>query len=239
MAVTRTRTFRFGDRGPDVEAVARALARARVPGNRSLVVLALLPKRIRQTWGRRKEKDLKRFQASRKLPVTGAYDQATHEKLVPHFDARARWLMRRYPIECQWARLVAAMKEVSGQTTGYSLGAGHGAKLAWLKPSGWFDCSSSTSYVLWRAGIFPSDVAWNSTKLTAYGEPGKGKWFTVWSRAGYGSVGHVWIQIHRHPPTHWRFDTSPDASGETRRGPRLRLTPRFTTGFTARHWPGM
>jgi hypothetical protein len=93
------------------------------------------------------------------------------------------------------------------------------------------DCSSSSSLALKRAGLFSDNVAWVSGRFaSSYGQPGPGQHFTVWANGG-----HVWIEFHGLGAAK-RFDTSPHGSGG--RGPRLRYTPRSTSGFVARHWPG-
>jgi hypothetical protein len=84
------------------------------------------------------------------------------------------------------------------------------------KPWPAYDCSGSTSYVLWKAGL-RGIYATNSTGLESYGEPGPGKWITV-----YANSGHVWTVIAGRA-----FDTAnfggpnlPDGSG-----PRWRTNP--------------
>jgi hypothetical protein len=125
------------------------------------------------------------------------------------------------------------MQSVSGHTAGYLLGAGHGRPLDSLDPNGRFDCSSSTSYVLRKADMFPREYAMVSGDFRNWGEPGKGSYFTV-----YYNAGHVWIRLHRS--RWWRFDTSPQGDPRSpKSGPRLRYVPRFTTSFGARHWKGM
>ena len=130
-----------------------------------------------------------------------------------------------------WLALTRACRDVSKRSTGYMWGAGHGANLDDVSPGSLFDCSSSVSYVLRRSGMFPWPRAIVSGDFVHWGRPGRGKWFTV-----YYSTEHVWIRFHRSP-RYWRFDTSPWGYG--RNGPRMRVLPRLTTGFHARHWPGM
>lgn len=240
MAVPYTRQFRYGDRGPDVEGVGRALARSRTKGNTSWLAFTTFPKRIRRTWGKRKQADLRRFKKAHGLKADFAYTKEAHAKLSPFFDAKARRLMGEYdppppPGGEHWIKLVAAMKDLDAHTSAYVFGGGHGVRLDQLTARDHFDCSSSTSWVLHRAGLFPPEYAWVSGEFASqYGKPGRGNFFTVWANAG-----HVWIQIHKHPPIAWRLDTSPQSRNDNRSGPRLRLLPRFTFGFTARHWPGL
>ena len=130
-------------------------------------------------------------------------------------------------------RLLAACKIVSDSSSGYTLGAGHrGANLDSLAPTGDFDCSSSTSWVLRKAGMFGQSTAlWSGALAQSWGEAGRGRVFTVWA-----NTEHVWIELHGMAP--WlRFDTSPhgDSRGS---GPRLRTTARSTSGFSPRRWRG-
>jgi len=127
-------------------------------------------------------------------------------------------------------RLLASMQTMDKETTGYLLGGGHGVPLKTLDPHQRLDCSSSTSKALYDAGMFPDEVAWVSGKIaTDWGQPGKGETFTV-----YANTEHVWVRLHRS--RWWRFDTSPHGDGG--RGPKLRMLPRFTSRFVARHFPG-
>lgn len=97
-----------------------------------------------------------------------------------------------------------------------------------------YDCSGSVCAALAAAGLGyriggPADVS--GTLAANWGQPGKGRQFTVWANAS-----HVWIQWHGIGSA-WRFDTSPYGSGP--RGPHQRTTERPTADFTARHWPGV
>jgi hypothetical protein len=74
-------------------------------------------------------------------------------------------------------------------------------------------------------------VAIVSGAFNKWGDPGEGKYFTVWYNGG-----HVWIQF-KHLGQFWRFDTS--AYGDGGSGPRVRKTSRPTAGFQSRHWPGL
>jgi hypothetical protein len=71
----------------------------------------------------------------------------------------------------------------------YSIGAApvHYGTLAQLWPA--YDCSGSVSYVLYRAGLHSEwpDV---SGQLESWGQPGPGRWITV-----YANSGHVFIAV--------------------------------------------
>ena len=101
-------------------------------------------------------------------------------------------------------------------TTPYIWGGGHGS----FESSG-YDCSGAVSYALHGGGFLDSPL--DSTGLSTWGEPGPGKWITV-----YGNAGHAWVMI-----AGLAFDTSGGA------GPRWHSAPVSSTeGFIARHPPG-
>ncbi len=101
-------------------------------------------------------------------------------------------------------------------TTPYIWGGGHGS----FESSG-YDCSGAVSYALHGGGFLESPL--DSTGLSTWGEPGPGKWITV-----YGNAGHAWMTV-----AGLAFDTSGGA------GPRWHSSPVSTTeGFIARHPAG-
>jgi peptidoglycan hydrolase CwlO-like protein len=100
--------------------------------------------------------------------------------------------------------------------TPYIWGGGHGS----FESSG-YDCSGSVSYAMHAGGWLDSPL--DSTGLSTWGEPGPGKWITV-----YANAGHAWAMI-----AGLAFDTSGGA------GPRWHSSPASSTeGFIARHPPG-
>ncbi|HEX8646411.1 MAG TPA: hypothetical protein VF715_05890 [Thermoleophilaceae bacterium] len=101
----------------------------------------------------------------------------------------------------------------------YVWGGGHGS----FEDSG-YDCSGSVSYALAAAGLLDRPLA--SGPLMDYGEPGRGKWITI-----YSNPGHVFMVV-----AGLRYDTS-GRSG--RRGSRWQAAPRSVSGFEARHPPGL
>ena len=70
-------------------------------------------------------------------------------------------------------------------------GGGHGK---WQDTG--YDCSGSVSFVLAAAGLLSAPLA--SGPLMSWGEPGKGKWVTI-----YANDGHVFLEV-----AGIRFDTS-------------------------------
>jgi hypothetical protein len=139
--------------------------------------------------------------------------------------------------------LINACKAVDRNTPSYLYGGGHGVPLDSLGPGTRFDCSSSTSWVLHKAGLFDHDTAWVSGDFAAkYGKPGQGKLFTVWANAN-----HVWIEFVKGSGARYaRFDTggprqvqSDRGVYEMRSGAHLSTQRRSTAGFTPRHFEGM
>jgi septal ring factor EnvC (AmiA/AmiB activator) len=102
-------------------------------------------------------------------------------------------------------------------TTPYIWGGGHGS----FESSG-YDCSGSVSFALHGASLLESPL--DSTGLETWGEPGPGRWITV-----YANSGHAWMVV-----AGISFDTSGGA------GPRWH-DPWATSpeGFIARHPAGL
>jgi hypothetical protein len=89
-----------------------------------------------------------------------------------------------------------------------------------------YDCSSSSSHVLWGARAFGT-APWVSGQFIRYGKPGPGRWITV-----YANDGHMFLVVAGLRFDTARYDTGPNA-GES--GPRWRMGPRPTAGFAVRH----
>jgi cell wall-associated NlpC family hydrolase len=87
-----------------------------------------------------------------------------------------------------------------------------------------YDCSGSVSFALFGGGLIPEPLT--SGSLEGWGEPGPGKWITV-----YANAGHTFMEI-----AGLRWDTVGDARGT---GPRWHLEPTDTSGFVARHPPSL
>ncbi len=88
-----------------------------------------------------------------------------------------------------------------------------------------YDCSSSTSYVLMKAGLLNRCLS--SKEFASYGEAGVGRFITIWVKPGE----HVFMTI-----CGLRMDTSGQITGE---GPRWRTKGRSYAGFSPRHPFGM
>jgi cell wall-associated NlpC family hydrolase len=102
--------------------------------------------------------------------------------------------------------------------TPYKWGGGHGK---WQDTG--YDCSGSVSFALAAAGLLSGPLS--SGQLMSWGEPGKGKWVTIWTHEG-----HVFLEV-----AGIRFDTSAQRSA----GSRWTNEMRSTAGFVARHPAGL
>lgn len=104
-------------------------------------------------------------------------------------------------------------------TQPYRWGGGH---------AGWrsrgYDCSGAVSYALGGAGLLGAPAT--SGQLMSWGEPGRGKWLTV-----YANPGHVYAVI-----ANLRWDTVGNANGS---GPRWHPADAYPDGYVARHIPGL
>ncbi|MGI8596831.1 MAG: hypothetical protein ACR2LY_06045 [Thermoleophilaceae bacterium] len=109
----------------------------------------------------------------------------------------------------------------------YRYGGGHGK----VEDTA-YDCSGAISYALIKAGLLPAPLA--SGPFMQWGEPGAGRWITV-----YAHGGHAFVVI-----AGLRFDTGfrgreSALSGTTPgKGPRWGYA-RPTAGFVARHPAGL
>jgi peptidoglycan hydrolase-like protein with peptidoglycan-binding domain len=86
-----------------------------------------------------------------------------------------------------------------------------------------YDCSGSVSYVLHGAGLLgrPRD----SGELMSWGQPGRGRWITV-----YANAGHTFMVINGK-----RYDTT----GRWDTGSRWQRVDRSSAGYVARHPAGL
>jgi membrane-bound lytic murein transglycosylase B len=108
---------------------------------------------------------------------------------------------------------IAAANSIS--RTPYVWGGGHGS---WYSYG--YDCSGAVSFALYGGGLL--DTPLTSGSLESYGEPGPGKWITI-----YASATHAYMVI-----AGLRWDTVGDAEGT---GPRWHAEPPYPEGFVVRH----
>jgi len=113
-------------------------------------------------------------------------------------------------------RLIRAANRIASAP--YRYGGGHGT----YHDSG-YDCSGSISYALHYAGLLRTPL--DSSGFMSYGNPGRGRHVTI-----YANSGHAYMVVDGR-----RFDTS--AIRET--GSRWTRTHRSTSGYVARHPPGL
>lgn len=128
--------------------------------------------------------------------------------------------------------MVAAGNRISG--AGYLYGAGHGVPLSQIQAA--YDCSSSVSYLLYAAGLLGGEYAEDSTELASFGDPGPGKYVSIYANAGHAFiyVGGLRFDTVDAP----EYDTGPN-SGKP--GPRWRVyagVPGWAK-WTVRHPPGL
>jgi hypothetical protein len=112
--------------------------------------------------------------------------------------------------------VIAAANSIS--KTPYVWGGGHGS---WYSYG--YDCSGAVSFALYGGGLL--DTPLTSGALESYGEPGPGKWITI-----YASATHTYAVI-----AGLRWDTVGDAEGT---GPRWHTEPPYPEGFVVRHPAG-
>ncbi len=89
-----------------------------------------------------------------------------------------------------------------------------------------YDCSGSVSFILHMAGLLPGPLT--STGFAKYGEPGPGKYITIYSKNG-----HVFMSV-----CGLRFDTSDMGAGRGD-GPKWRPKSRKFSGYAMRHPKGL
>jgi hypothetical protein len=98
-----------------------------------------------------------------------------------------------------------------------------------------YDCSSATSYVLWGGGLGESLLGGavnDSSELENVGDPGPGKWVTI-----YANAGHAYIEvagIYLDTAAGLGNPLNPPATG-----PRWSTVGTGPAGFVVRHPPGL
>ncbi len=152
----------------------------------------------------------------RSAPQAPASPAASVGNSAIRFDGRFASVGQTAPKALQFAVYAANTL----QNKPYVLGAGHRN----IEDSA-YDCSSSTSYVLIKAGLLNRCLS--SKEFANYGEAGHGRFMTIWVKPGE----HVFMTI-----CGLRMDTSGQITGE---GPRWRTKSRSFAGFSPRHPVGM
>ena len=114
-------------------------------------------------------------------------------------------------------RAISAANAIVGRP--YVLGGGHAS---WNDRG--YDCSGAVSYSLGGAGLLGAPV--DSSALMDWGEPGPGKWITV-----YANPGHTYAVI-----AGLRWDTVGEQRGT---GPKWHAELPYPDGYVVRHPPGL
>jgi membrane-bound lytic murein transglycosylase B len=109
---------------------------------------------------------------------------------------------------------IAAANSITA--TPYVWGGGHGSFYSYG-----YDCSGAVSFALYGAGLLSTPLT--SGSLESYGEPGPGRWITI-----YANAGHTYMTI-----AGLRFDTAGNPAGVS--GPRWHVEPPYPDGFVVRH----
>jgi hypothetical protein len=108
----------------------------------------------------------------------------------------------------------------------------HYGTLATLWPA--YDCSGATSFVLYGAGLMGPNAV-DSTGLENYGQPGPGRWITI-----YANSTHAWIVVAGIALDTADYGGPPIPAGS---GPRWRSEPLANLNdgmnYVARHPPGL
>lgn len=191
---------------------------------------------------------VKEFQKQSGLIATGNYGQSTHDVLR---NTRSKgkpdeWAFDKIAIDL----MKAAKKELTAANTNFELkrareilafcrlfdgsylyGGEHDGTFADDDIHDRFDCSSSTSWVLWKFRLLGDNQAHVSSWFESWGEPGRGKYITV-----HANYEHVWMEFSL-PEGYFRFDTSPHGDGG--RGARVRTRERSDYNFAHRHPKGL
>ena len=114
-------------------------------------------------------------------------------------------------------RVIAAANKIEDKP--YRYGGGHGS----FNDKG-YDCSGAASYALHGGGLLDTPI--DSSGMAKFGEPGKGKWISV-----YGAPSHGYIVV-----AGLRFDTSMTAGDGPGWSKSMRSTPE---SYKVRHPAGL
>jgi hypothetical protein len=122
--------------------------------------------------------------------------------------------------------IIAAGNQIVGKP--YLYGGGHGLPLDLIAPA--YDCSSSVEHLLYGGRLLPVDYDAASGQLESFGQPGPGRWVTI-----YASADHVFMYV-----AGLRWDTH-NAAGPQDGSTGIGWHPlvRSAAGFVERHPVGL
>ena len=122
--------------------------------------------------------------------------------------------------------IIASGNQIVGKP--YLYGGGHGLPLSEVAPA--YDCSSSVEHLLYGGGLLPVSYDAPSGTLESFGQPGPGRWVTL-----YASADHVFMYV-----AGLRWDTH-NAAGPADGSTGIGWHPliRSDAGFVARHPVGL
>jgi hypothetical protein len=122
--------------------------------------------------------------------------------------------------------IIAAGNQIAGKP--YLYGGGHGLPLDEIAPA--YDCSSSVEHLLYGGQLLPVDYDAASGELESFGQPGPGRWVTI-----YANADHVFMYV-----AGLRWDTHNAAGpGDGSTGIGWHPLVRNSDGFVARHPAGL
>jgi peptidoglycan hydrolase-like protein with peptidoglycan-binding domain len=197
-----SRTLSKGTSGSDVETLQRYLDDA---GYETAADGEFGPATARSVRG---------FETAEQRRADGAATPSEQRLVQSRAEETEEVVPESVPVEVQ--EIIAAADEIA--TKPYKYGGGHGR---W-RDSG-YDCSGSISYALHGAGLLDSPL--DSTGFMSWGEPGKGKWVTI-----YANAGHAYMVVNGR-----RFDTSSSKRSGTRWSDKM----RSARGYRVRHPEGL
>jgi peptidoglycan hydrolase-like protein with peptidoglycan-binding domain len=197
-----SRTLSKGTSGSDVEALQRYLDDA---GYETAADGEFGPATARS---------VRSFETAEERTADGAATPPEQRLVQSRAEETEEVVPESVPVEVQ--QIVAAADEIA--TKPYKYGGGHGR---W-RDSG-YDCSGSISYALHGAGLLDSPL--DSTGFMSWGEPGKGRWVTI-----YANAGHAYMVVNGR-----RFDTSSSKRSGTRWSDKM----RSARGYRVRHPEGL
>jgi Transglycosylase SLT domain len=142
------------------------------------------------------------------------------------------------PPDAALAQMLAEADRIDRLHLVYVWGGSHGTSPT--PPNGPFDCSSAVSHLLQVGGF--GNPTLDTVGLGRWGEPGSGRWLTIFVRPYAGAQGHVFVEFGPSvaPPQHryWGTSTSNPGGGP---GwiPQGALSAAYLRGFQRRHPPGL